>query len=252
MQDAGDSPGRGRLLALAAFVGATLAADALLRSLPAQLVLGGVTFAVLLAATRGLAPEDRHRAWMCVAIATGLELFASQLWGAYRYRLGPVPLYVPPGHGIILLMIVLLARRRLMAHRAVVGTALAAVMVWAAAGLILHPGGRSDVLGAVLLVPMLVLVRARPAFFTAAVVVTTALELAGTWLGDWAWVAVTPVVALGSGNPPAAIAGAYGLLDLAVLIAVGLLPAARGAARERAYSAAQYSSLKQHAHAQQD
>src|SRR5919108_2413643 len=80
-----------------------LLADSRITALWQQWLLGVLTFAVLaLAATR--APrEQRVQVWVCVAVATGFEIFGSLVWGVYRYRLHNLPLFVPPGHGIVYL-----------------------------------------------------------------------------------------------------------------------------------------------------
>jgi hypothetical protein len=38
-----------------------------------------------------------------VATATVFEVIGSIIWGVYRYRLGNLPLFVPPGHGLVYL-----------------------------------------------------------------------------------------------------------------------------------------------------
>src|SRR5437588_11967031 len=68
-----------------------------------QLPLGALTFAVLAAATIGLPATQRRQVWLLVAMATVLEVTASPILGLYRYRFGDVPLYVPPGHGLVYL-----------------------------------------------------------------------------------------------------------------------------------------------------
>ena len=45
-----------------------------------------------------------------VCVATVLEIIGSIVWGAYRYRLGNLPLFVPPGHGLVYLFGITAAR----------------------------------------------------------------------------------------------------------------------------------------------
>ena len=66
-----------------------------------QLILGGVTWAVLLAALRPLSTERRLQTLLVVVVATGMEVVGSILWGVYTYRLHNLPLFVPPGHGLV-------------------------------------------------------------------------------------------------------------------------------------------------------
>jgi hypothetical protein len=68
---------------------------------PGQHLLGALTLAVLWLCMRTLDVADRGLVWMCVVVATGFEILGSLVWGAYRYRFGGIPLFVPFGHGLI-------------------------------------------------------------------------------------------------------------------------------------------------------
>src|SRR3712207_6939644 len=89
--------------------------------------------------------------WLMMGIATCVELFCSVVWGLYRYRWGNVPLFVPPGHGLLYLFALRTARTPLMAnHGGTVGrVALACATVWAIGGLTGGPliTGRGDAPG---------------------------------------------------------------------------------------------------------
>ena len=54
--------------------------------------------------------EVRVQVLIAVAFATAGEHFASIYMGGYTYRFENVPLYVPPGHGMVYLTAVALAR----------------------------------------------------------------------------------------------------------------------------------------------
>src|SRR5581483_2315152 len=74
-----------------------------------QDVLGAVTWLVLLAALRPLAPLARAQ--------TVGEVTGSLVWGVYHYRLNNLPLFIPPAHGLVYLSGLALAglvRRRLL------------------------------------------------------------------------------------------------------------------------------------------
>jgi hypothetical protein len=45
----------------------------------------------------------RHRLELavCVILATLGELFLMEMWGLYHYRLGNLPLFIPPGHALV-------------------------------------------------------------------------------------------------------------------------------------------------------
>src|SRR5437899_965370 len=71
--------------------------------LTGQLALGLATWAVLLAALRPLPLERRAQALLVVVVATCMEFVGSILWGVYSYRLHNLPMFVPPGHGLVYL-----------------------------------------------------------------------------------------------------------------------------------------------------
>ena len=203
-----------------AFTGAVLLADAATRNFAAQAGLGVATFTALWLFTRHATRVDRIQVWTCVVVATAVELFASVFWGVYRYRMGGVPLYVPPGHGLVYLSGLYLSRTPWLTARSRLAGVIAvgAAGLWALAGLTLLP--RSDVLGAFFFVyfACFALRSSRPAFFAAIFVLTSALELSGTSLADWTWATHAPGLGVGVGNPPSVIAGAYCVLDAMVIL----------------------------------
>src|SRR5918911_4823035 len=107
-----------------------------------QLPLGALTFAVLGIATIGLPAAQRRQVWLLVGMATLLEVTASPILGLYRYRFGNVPLYVPPGHGLVYLCAIGVAATPLGALTQRLALPLATA--WAALGLTVIPllGGR--------------------------------------------------------------------------------------------------------------
>jgi hypothetical protein len=210
-------------LALLAYTPAVLALAGHFRALGPQLGLGVTTFALLALCTRTLEPAQRRQVWICVAVATGFEVLGSQVWGVYRYRLGWIPLYVPPGHGLVYLFgltapaLPVFQRHGRRASIAILG----ACCLYALLGLTLLPRltHRLDIQGALCL-PVLawwILRSRRHALFAAIFVATLDLELSGTLAGDWHWLAVAPWTHLPSGNPPSAIAGGYCWIDGSVV-----------------------------------
>jgi hypothetical protein len=182
-----------------------------------QVLLGLSTWAVLGVLLRREVPLVRAQTLVVVVLATLVEYTFSPLLEAYVYRIGTVPLFVPPGHGLVYLAALTLARSRPV--RAASRLAVAATVVvggaWAGYGLLLAP--RSDVLGAfwfACLVGFLAWGRAR-LLYVGAFVVVSYLEILGTGLGTWTWAAVDPVAGIvGQGNPPSGAAGGYGWFDL--------------------------------------
>jgi hypothetical protein len=221
-------------LYLLAYAPAMLLADGGMRDLGPQLALGVVTFAVLWACTRYVEPEERLQVWICVVVATGFEVFGSLIWGVYRYRLGNIPLYVPPGHGIVYLFGLAAARLPVFVRhgRRAAYAVLAVAIAYTALGLTVLPVAthRVDVQGALCLsvLAACILFTRRYALFAAIFIAVVDLELAGTWARDWYWLPVAPWSHIPSGNPPSAIAGGYCIIDGTVLLAmVALGPALR-------------------------
>jgi hypothetical protein len=186
-----------------------------------QLFLGLVAWIALVLALRPLAVEGRMTALLVVAVATCAEVIGSILWGVYSYRLHNLPLFVPPGHGLIYLAGTRLSESALLRRHqhALVGFAAGGAAFWALAGLAFLP--RLDV-GGVLGVSVFLffLFRGRaPAIYAGVFVVVAFLELWGTAIGLWQWHAVTPGLGLPMGNPPSGAVSGYVLFDI-VAIAV--------------------------------
>lgn len=203
---------------------AALYVDDLTRSRWWQLGLGALAVGVVIVATRAVTRRQRQQVWICVGIATLVELYGSVLWGVYHYRLGGIPFYVPPGHGVIYLAATLLASSPLFARypKVTKSVALVAAGAWAIAGVSLIPwlGGRWDIVGAFFFIyfATFVLRTNRGTFFSAVFLLTSLLEICGTAFGDWRWAALAPALGVGVGNPPSVIAGAYCCLDALVLL----------------------------------
>jgi hypothetical protein len=132
------------------FVG--LYADSRITALWQQYLLGVLTFCVLFLASLKLPKEQRIQVWVCVVVATGFEIVGSLVWGVYRYRWHNLPLFVPPGHGIVYLFGLLAAQTPVVQRhgRRVAYAVLAAASAWALLGVTALPAvtGRFDVQGA--------------------------------------------------------------------------------------------------------
>jgi hypothetical protein len=191
-----------------------------------QLVLGGLTWVVLLAALRPLPALARAQALGVVAFATIGEVIGSLVWGVYRYRLHNLPLFIPPAHGVVYLSGLALAS--LVPSRRLVAAAAVGAACWGLAGLTVLP--RLDVAGAIG-VPVLCvfLWRSRSRCVYAGVfVVVAALELYGTSIGTWRWATQLPGLGIPDGNPPSGVASGYVWFDvMALLVAPWLVAAAR-------------------------
>jgi hypothetical protein len=172
--------------------------------LPGQLAIGAVVWALTLALIWPLPAHERRFYLACIAIATAGELFLSLVWGLYTYRLGNVPMFVPPGHALMLMLGLGLSQRMPdTAARAILGGAGVYTVLAALYGL--------DTLAVPLYLLLAVSVLSLPSharLFASSFVLTLTLELYGTTLGNWTWHRDVPWVGLVTTNPPA-IAGAF-------------------------------------------
>lgn len=195
-----------------------------------QVLLGAATWLMLGGLLRRETPLVRAQTLVVVALATCVEYTFSPLLQAYVYRIGTVPPFVPPGHGLVYLAALSLGRTPLFvaARRPLVVLTVASGAIWTALGLL---GPRHDVLGATWFGCLLAFLAWGPnrLLYVGAYLVVSYLELAGTSLGTWAWASKDPVLhVIGQGNPPSGAAGGYGWFDLyALLLAPTLLTMVR-------------------------
>jgi hypothetical protein len=200
-----------------------LFADSRVTAMWQQWLLGMLTFAVLYLAALKAPREQRVQVWTCVIVATGFEIFGSLIWGVYRYRLHNLPLFVPPGHGIVYLFGLLAAQTPVVTRygRRVAHYVLAGAGAWAVAGLTLLPliNGRFDLQGALCFPVFAYFLLRSPRWplFAAIFVIVSELEICGTSFGSWSWMPVAPWTHVPSGNPPSVIAGGYCVIDASVL-----------------------------------
>jgi hypothetical protein len=197
-----------------------------LSGLGAQTILGLCTWGFLAIAFVHLTPMERAQTSVVVVVATCAEVVGSVLWGLYHYRLGNLPLFVPPGHGLVYLTGLRLSQARpfIRRPRALVWGAILGVSAWAALGLVAL--GRTDAAGAFgagVLVAFLLRGRA-PQVYAGVFVAVAFLEIYGTAIGTWHWAAQVPGLGVPDGNPPSGAASGYVFFDIAALaLAPGLL-----------------------------
>jgi hypothetical protein len=202
------------LVAFAAFIGLALPLDREGDIVKQSLL--GLSAWVFLAVALWLQPREvRVQVLVLVAVATVLEVVGSIVWGAYRYRLGNLPLFVPAGHGLFYLAALRTASLPVLQRNArpiviAVAAASTVYMVW---GLIRPP--LPDLLGFVTWAIFIRFVaRGRfPLLYAVSFVLTLALELYGTGWGVWRWSPVLPGLLLPAGNPPTGIGAAYAAMD---------------------------------------
>jgi hypothetical protein len=209
--------------AIAAYLAALLAVDTQV-DLRGQLALGVLTWIVLVAAAWPLPRERQAQVAVVICAATVAEVTGSILWGVYSYRLGNLPTFVPPAHGLVFMAGVSLSQALRTRERELVLVAATAATAWGILGLTVLP--RLDAAGA-LGVPLLLVFlwrsRARAAY-AGVFLVVAALELYGTAIGTWRWAEKLPGLGIPDGNPPSGVASGYVWFDvMALLLAPHLL-----------------------------
>jgi hypothetical protein len=227
------SPGR-FCLALLAITTLGLALDRY-ADLGIQMLLAVCAWGFLAIAFVYLTPMERAQTSVVVVVATMAEVIGSVIWGIYSYRLGNLPLFVPPGHGLVYLTGLRLSQTRWPAARprAFVGLAIAAVTTWALLGVVVFE--RRDVAGAVgAAILVLFLLRGRaPAVYAGVFFAVAYLEIYGTAVGTWTWHEEIPGLGVADGNPPSGAACGYVFFDIAALYLAPSLLAAWVALRRR-------------------
>ncbi len=185
-----------------------------------QNTLGVGAWFCLLVLLSGEPELVRIQVGVAILFATLGEHFASIYMEGYIYRFQNVPAFVPPGHGLVYLTAVVLARSNLLCRNQgpITLFVLMSGSAWAIWGLTYAV--RSDVVGLLLfLVFFLCLFKGpSPRIYLGAYFITSWLELVGTHLGTWHWVPIDPASGLPQGNPPSGVAAWYCLVD-AVAIA---------------------------------
>ncbi len=182
-----------------------------------QLAMSLVAWALLFALLARRPHEERPALVACLAFATAGEVFLSLAWGLYDYRLFNIPMFVPPGHVLLFYLGTRIAARVPAGYEwwvPVAALPVVASLAWSGHDtsgpilfavflgcMVLSPGGR----------------RLYAAMFALSLV----MEIWGTWLGNWTWVANVPMTGLTAGNPPLAAGAFYCVLDLLVISTCG-------------------------------
>lgn len=201
-------------------------------SLEQQNTMGLIAWTFLVGLLLGENKEVRMQVIVAVAFATLGEHFASIYMGGYTYRFGNVPAYVPPGHGMVYLTAVALARSGLFLRHArkIAAFVIVTCGAWSLWGISGYPE-QGDQVGALLFCVFLIyLFKGRsPMVYLAAFFITTWLELIGTAAGTWKWATLEPIFQLTQGNPPSGVAAWYCLVDA---VAIGSAPVLLNAIRK--------------------
>lgn len=149
----------------------------------------------------------------------GEHLFSIAL-GMYSYRLGNVPLYVPPGHAIVYIAAVYFCKEAVVkTYRMQIEKVFSIFIVLYATAFLIFA---NDIFGFIMSLLVLFLLRNKPRerlFFLSMYIVVAFLEIVGTHYQCWAWpkTAYGVIPFLKSANPPSGISLFYFLLDLGCL-----------------------------------
>ena len=169
------------------------------------------------------AAEDQRMLAICVFYATLGEVFLSLVWGLYEYRLFNVPLFVPPGHALLFML------GRYLAERArdwitwfVPLAATPFVFLLAVTGI-----GTLDALLFALFLLCMLSGRASK-LYAVMFVLSLAMEVYGTWLGNWTWAPQAPWLGFTTINPPLAAGAFYCMLDMLIVATVARTGTAPG------------------------
>jgi len=177
--------------------------------LPVQATGSVIVWAVMLRLLHRARGDLRVIIIACLAWSSFGEVFASLIWGLYKYRLYNIPMFVPPGHVLMLLLALFAAER----WRRLVLTAAPVIAVsYAVFALSMHRDMFS-----VLLTPLFVatlLMGRRREVYSATFLLAVVLELYGTWLGNWRWADTASWLDLSMANPPICIGALYCLRDV--------------------------------------
>ena len=179
---------------------------------PGQLAVSLWSWALLVVLLARINQPLRVPLILCLVISTLGECCLSLLWGLYVYWHHNVPLFVPPGHVFLFTLGLTFARR--LPHWCVVLVAVFAAGYGTEAFLT-----STDTLSTPLAMLFLIFVvfgRNRQLYATM-FGIALLMELYGTWIGNWAWVADVPGLPLSSANPPLCVGVLYCGLDLLVV-----------------------------------
>ncbi len=179
-----------------------------------QLAVNAVAWLVFITLWTRSAPAQRPMLLACLLFATAGEVFLSLVWGLYEYRLGNIPLFVPPGHVLLFVLGMQIAAR--LPERSewwIAALALPVIALFAWSG--------RDTLGPLLYLLFIACLFLSPSrrLYATMFVLSLAMEIYGTWLGNWTWSRDVPWLGLAADNPPIAAGAFYCVLDLLVVTA---------------------------------
>ncbi len=150
-----------------------------------------------------------------LAFATPMELFFTEVWHLYEYREGLMPLFVPAGHWFLFDL-----GRRFSKHLPK-HWAWPSIVPFVPLSIYFAYQG-IDTSGLLLLLALFGFMQWGPErrLYATMAWLALAMELWGTYLGNWAWFAEVPWTPLTAWNPPLLCGVVYALGDLLVNVTV--------------------------------
>ena len=150
-----------------------------------------------------------------LAFATPMELFFTEVWHLYEYREGLMPLFVPAGHWFLFDL-----GRRFSKHLPE-HWAWPSIVPFVPLSIYFAYQG-IDTSGLLLLLALFGFMQLGPErrLYATMAWLALAMELWGTYLGNWAWFAEVPWTPLTAWNPPLLCGVVYALGDLLVNVTV--------------------------------
>lgn len=150
-----------------------------------------------------------------VALATPMELFFSEVWLIYEYQRDFMPLFVPAGHYFLFD----LGRRGANRLRA----SWAMPMLLPFVPMVAYGAWTGEDTSGVVMLVLVLAFTARgpqPRLYATMAWAALAMELWGTYLGNWVWASDVPWTGLTAWNPPLLVGAFYCFGDLLVNLCV--------------------------------
>ena len=159
--------------------------------------------------------KERIEMLTVVTLATLMELFFSEVWLIYEYQRDFMPLFVPVGHYFLFD----LGRR----GAAQISESMAMIALLPFVPLVgygVYTGGDTSGLVMLLLVLGFTKWGPQPRLYAVMAWAALAMELWGTYLGNWTWASEVPWIGLTAWNPPLLVGAFYCFGDLLVNLCV--------------------------------
>ena len=159
--------------------------------------------------------KERIEMLTVLAFATPMELFFSEIWLIYEYQRDLMPLYVPVGHWFLFDSGRILSQKL---SQKLSFPILIPFIPLVCYGLL--TGG--DTSGIFLLILVLGFTKygPQPSLYATMAWAALAMELLGTYLGNWTWSSEVPWTGLTAWNPPLLVGAFYCLGDVLVNLSV--------------------------------